>query len=245
MAARHQAAGAHANSRSNGWRMSPFFADNPGRRARLPAAIRVLGCPASFHALNLSTTRPDPMKGEFGSLPVCVPREKRRIRYESEAPVVHQIFLTGPSAPLKDLRARNRSRFRCSIMPQVRPGKRHADPADRRGRTPARALSKIADRAKREHEEVFCRTGGDLHPGALWGGERRGLPATRSVFWARFAFGLAQVGAIYGIGPISGGHVNPAVSLGVWVAERMLSADMIGYWVGSASADISPHGCCW
>lgn len=46
------------------------------------------------------------------------------------------------------------------------------------------------------------------------------------------AFGLAQVAAIYGIGPISGGHVNPAVSLGVYVAGRMSLRDMIGYWVG-------------
>ena len=47
-----------------------------------------------------------------------------------------------------------------------------------------------------------------------------------------FAFGLAQVAAIYGIGPISGGHVNPAVSLGVCVAGRMSVKDMIGYWIG-------------
>ena len=47
-----------------------------------------------------------------------------------------------------------------------------------------------------------------------------------------FAFGLAQVAAIYGIGPISGGHVNPAVSLGVWTAGRMSARDMIGYWIG-------------
>ncbi len=46
-----------------------------------------------------------------------------------------------------------------------------------------------------------------------------------------FAFGLAQVAAIYGIGPISGGHVNPAVSLGVCVAGRMKATAMIGYWI--------------
>ena len=47
-----------------------------------------------------------------------------------------------------------------------------------------------------------------------------------------FAFGLALIGAAYGIGPISGCHINPAVSLGVYVAGRMSITDMIGYWVG-------------
>ncbi len=47
-----------------------------------------------------------------------------------------------------------------------------------------------------------------------------------------FAFGLALVGAAYGIGPISGCHINPAVSLGVYVAGRMNWKDMAGYWVG-------------
>jgi aquaporin Z len=47
-----------------------------------------------------------------------------------------------------------------------------------------------------------------------------------------FAFGLALIGAAYGIGPISGCHINPAVSLGVWTAGRMSAKDMIGYWVG-------------
>jgi aquaporin Z len=47
-----------------------------------------------------------------------------------------------------------------------------------------------------------------------------------------FAFGLALIGAAYGIGPISGCHINPAVSLGVWVSGRMKFGDMIGYWVG-------------
>ena len=35
----------------------------------------------------------------------------------------------------------------------------------------------------------------------------------------------------YGIGPISGCHVNPAVSFGVYVAGRMSVADMISYWI--------------
>lgn len=46
------------------------------------------------------------------------------------------------------------------------------------------------------------------------------------------AFGLALIGAAYGIGPISGCHINPAVSLGVWVAGRMKAGEMLLYWVG-------------
>jgi len=41
------------------------------------------------------------------------------------------------------------------------------------------------------------------------------------------AFGLAIVAMAYGIGPISGCHINPAVSLGAFVAGRMTAPDMI------------------
>ncbi len=46
------------------------------------------------------------------------------------------------------------------------------------------------------------------------------------------AFGLGLIAAAYGIGPISGCHINPAVSLGVFVAGRMTVKDLIGYWIG-------------
>ena len=45
------------------------------------------------------------------------------------------------------------------------------------------------------------------------------------------AFGFAIVAMAYGIGPISGCHVNPAVSFGVYVAGRLSVADMISYWI--------------
>jgi aquaporin Z len=45
------------------------------------------------------------------------------------------------------------------------------------------------------------------------------------------AFGFAIVAMAYGIGPISGCHVNPAVSFGAFVAGRMSAADMISYWI--------------
>ena len=46
-----------------------------------------------------------------------------------------------------------------------------------------------------------------------------------------FAFGLAIVAMAYGIGPVSGCHVNPAVSFGAYCAGRMSVADMISYWI--------------
>ena len=46
-----------------------------------------------------------------------------------------------------------------------------------------------------------------------------------------FAFGLALVAGLYTVGRVSGGHFNPAVSLGAFLDQRISLADMIGYWV--------------
>jgi aquaporin Z len=53
-----------------------------------------------------------------------------------------------------------------------------------------------------------------------------------------FAFGFGLIAAAYGIGPISGCHINPAVSLGVWTAGRMSARDLVGYWVGQFAGGI-------
>lgn len=45
------------------------------------------------------------------------------------------------------------------------------------------------------------------------------------------AFGLALVAMAYGIGHISGCHINPAVSIGHWVAGRMDMNDCLRYIV--------------
>jgi len=45
------------------------------------------------------------------------------------------------------------------------------------------------------------------------------------------AFGLAIVAAAYGLGAISGAHLNPAVTLGVWAAGRMPMKEVLAYWL--------------
>ena len=63
---------------------------------------------------------------------------------------------------------------------------------------------------------------------AVIGGMGAG-PTAINVLGIAFAFGLAIVAMAYGIGPVSGCHVNPAVSFGVFVAGRMSMNDLISY----------------
>jgi aquaporin Z len=65
---------------------------------------------------------------------------------------------------------------------------------------------------------------------AVTGGMGSG-PTAINLLGIASAFGFAIVAMAYGIGPISGCHVNPAVSFGVYVAGRMGVADMVGYWI--------------
>lgn len=53
------------------------------------------------------------------------------------------------------------------------------------------------------------------------------------------AFGFALIGMAYGIGPVSGCHINPAVSLGAMLAGRMNSGEMIQYWVAQVAGAIA------
>jgi aquaporin Z len=48
---------------------------------------------------------------------------------------------------------------------------------------------------------------------------------------APFAFGLALLAGLYAFAEVSGGHYNPAVSLGLFLDRRLSLRDLLGYWV--------------
>ena len=56
------------------------------------------------------------------------------------------------------------------------------------------------------------------------------------------AFGLVLAGLAYGLGPISGCHVNPAVTLGALLAGRISLNDALGYWVAQFAGGIAGAG---
>lgn len=52
-----------------------------------------------------------------------------------------------------------------------------------------------------------------------------------STLGVAFAFGLAVIAMAYTIGNISGCHINPAITMGVWASGRMSSKEAGGYMV--------------
>lgn len=60
-----------------------------------------------------------------------------------------------------------------------------------------------------------------------------------------FAFGLAIVAMAYAIGPISGCHINPAVSLGAYLAGRMEAGEMIQYWIAQFAGALAGAVILW
>jgi aquaporin Z len=64
-------------------------------------------------------------------------------------------------------------------------------------------------------------------------------PTAIDVLGIAFAFGLSIVAMAYGIGPVSGCHVNPAVSFGVLIAGRMTMSDFISYVIAQVLGAIA------
>lgn len=52
------------------------------------------------------------------------------------------------------------------------------------------------------------------------------------------AFGLVLLALAYVLGPISGGHVNPAVTMGIWLSGRIPLAEAARYWAAQFAGGI-------
>ena len=65
----------------------------------------------------------------------------------------------------------------------------------------------------------------------MFGFQLTGTTVAAGVVTTAFAFGLVLLALVYAFGPISGCHVNPAVTMGFVVARRMTLRDAVGYWI--------------
>src|ERR1044072_7220616 len=56
-------------------------------------------------------------------------------------------------------------------------------------------------------------------------------------------FGLVVLAMIYTVGDISGAHLNPAVTLGFWLAGRLSSREVFGYWISQIMGAFTASAC--
>src|SRR3954463_7818083 len=58
-------------------------------------------------------------------------------------------------------------------------------------------------------------------------------------FGVAFAFGLTLLALAYALGPVSGCHVNPAVTLGVLLSRGMTATEAVYYWIAQFAGGIA------
>ena len=56
------------------------------------------------------------------------------------------------------------------------------------------------------------------------------------------AFGLTVLTMVYALGPISGGHFNPAVSLGLAIGGRFARGELLPYWIAQVVGGLVAAG---
>jgi aquaporin Z len=57
-----------------------------------------------------------------------------------------------------------------------------------------------------------------------------------------FAFGLTVLTMAYAVGHISGGHFNPAVTLGLWAGGRFGAKEILPYWMAQVLGAVAAAG---
>ena len=69
-----------------------------------------------------------------------------------------------------------------------------------------------------------------------------GINGALGIFGIAMAFGLSIVAMAYVIGDVSGCHINPAVSLGVFLNKGMSAKDFAGYVIAQFLGGIAGAG---
>ena len=69
-----------------------------------------------------------------------------------------------------------------------------------------------------------------------------GSSVSAGIVATALAFGLVLLVLVYAFGPVSGCHINPAVTIGFLVGRRITLADAIGYWIAQFIGGIAGAG---
>src|ERR1700757_1391449 len=72
----------------------------------------------------------------------------------------------------------------------------------------------------------------------MFGFRLAGASVAAGVVATALAFGLTLLALVYMIGPISGSHVNPAVTIGALLTGRISLTEAVGYWIAQFAGGI-------
>ena len=73
----------------------------------------------------------------------------------------------------------------------------------------------------------------------MFGFKFAGASVAAGVVATALAFGLTLLALVYMIGPISGSHVNPAVTVGALLTGRISLTEAVGYWIAQFAGGIA------
>src|SRR5690242_15393310 len=72
----------------------------------------------------------------------------------------------------------------------------------------------------------------------MFGFKFAGASVAAGVVATALAFGLTLLALVYLIGPVSGCHVNPAVTMGALLTGRIKVTEAVGYWIAQFAGGI-------
>jgi aquaporin Z len=72
----------------------------------------------------------------------------------------------------------------------------------------------------------------------MFGFHFAGLSTAAGVVATALAFGLVLLALVYTLGPVSGSHLNPAVTLGAFLAGRIKAVEALCYWIAQFAGGI-------